>query len=264
MDAGPFRDELQFAVDAVREAGRILMSYLASGMQVKLKSENNPVTDADQAADDFLRLAFTKRFPADGWLSEETPDDLLRLKAPRTWIVDPLDGTKEYIRGLPEFAISVALAVEGQPAVGIILNPAANDLLCAVRGRGALRNSKSIHVSPCDQLPSARFLVSRSEQTALRMRSLPHATLRSIGSVAYKLALVAAGEEDITVSFRSKNEWDVCAGALLITEAGGKITDLSGDDLSFNRPQPVFDGIVAGNAEVHRQACEFLSHTAIT
>jgi myo-inositol-1(or 4)-monophosphatase len=244
--------ELEFAVDVVRRAGASILSYFRGGYELREKSKGNPVTSADLAADALLREAISREFPGDGWLSEETADSPERLRRARVWIVDPLDGTREFVRGLPEFATSVALVEEGSPRLAVIYNPASDELFTAERGRGAWHRGTPLRVSARPALEGARILASRSEMSARFLAGLrSQVTVESIGSIAYKLALVAAGRGDLTLSVRNKSEWDIAAGVLLVREAGGAVTDLAGRAVAFNRAKPTVAGLVAANPTLH-------------
>jgi len=244
--------ELEFAVDATRRAGAAILSYFRGRFELREKSKGNPVTSADLAADTLLREAICGEFPADAWLSEETADSGARLGRSRVWIVDPLDGTREFVRGLPEFATSVALVEDGSPRLAVIYNPARDELFTAERGRGAWHRGEPLRVSSRAALEGARILASRSEMSARFLAGLrSEVTVESIGSVAYKLALIAAGRGDLTVSVRGKSEWDIAAGILLVTESGGVVSDLAGGGIELNRPRPRIAGLVAANPELH-------------
>jgi myo-inositol-1(or 4)-monophosphatase len=254
--------ELEFAVEATRSAGDLILSYFQKSFQVREKSKDNPVTSADLAADAFLREAFARRFPKDGWLSEETADDRRRLSCRRVWVVDPLDGTKEFVRGLPEFALSLALVEDGRPALAVVFNPSTGQLFHAQAGAGAFRNGTPARVSARKRFANARLLTSRSEHGLFRGLE-DHCRIRRLGSIAYKLALVSSGEADIVMSFRPKNEWDICAGSLLIQESGGVITDLQGNGFQFNKAAPLVRNVVAATPSVHAQAVRWLGSCAI-
>ena len=252
--------ELEFAIATVRSAGAIVLGYFHSSYTIRHKSKDNPVTSADLAADKYLKETLIRQFPDDGWLSEETADSPQRLNRKRVWVVDPLDGTKEFVRGLPEFAISVALVEGAEPRIAVVYNPARDDLFAAAKNRGACRGGSIIRVSAQTELQGSNIFVSRSEHSKRLFGSLQECTsVRSIGSIAYKLALVAAGEADLSISIRPKSEWDVCAGALLVQEAGGMVTDLNGCRLEFNRRIPSVEGIVAANGTLHSLAMEWIS-----
>lgn len=203
------------------------------------------MTSADLEADRILKARLMKILPDAGWLSEETRDDPSRLGRERVWVVDPLDGTREFVRRLPEYTISVALVERGVPVLAVVHNPATGELFRAERGCGATLNGKPIRAERSGAgrvvLLASRSEIARGEWAPLEGR----AEIRPVGSIAYKLALVAAGRADGTFSTGPKHEWDVAAGVLLVTEAGGRAVDRSGRAHTFNQPDPVVDGIVA-------------------
>jgi myo-inositol-1(or 4)-monophosphatase len=246
--------ELETAREAARGAGQVLLRYYGDGVEVTEKSTDNPVTQADLECNELLRSAITGAFPNDGWLSEENIDSDERLTKNRVWIVDPLDGTKEFINGIPEFCICIALVEDGMPRVAVEYNPVRDELFHAVRGGGAFLNGDAIHVTPQTDLRQARVLASRSEEE--RGEWDHYQALMKVeltGSVAYKFALVAAGRHDATFTLTPKNEWDICAGTLLVTEAGGMVTEPGGRKLRFNNPATLFeDGLIASNGVLHR------------
>lgn len=237
--------------DVVRiavEAGELLRAARREGgLEVEVKRGHGPVTRADREADDHLRRALGALEPAAGWLSEESEDDPARLHRRRVWIVDPLDGTKEFIAGRPEYAVSIALVEGGRPVLAVVRNPERDDTLHAVRGEGTLRNGEPVRVREGRTLAASRTELSRGEFEPFRREWI----LRPCGSTAYKLALVAAGEGAGTLSRGPKHEWDVCGGVLLVEEAGGVVTDGAGRPCRFNRPRPRIMGIVAGAPDAH-------------
>ncbi|MBI5135879.1 MAG: 3'(2'),5'-bisphosphate nucleotidase CysQ [Nitrospirae bacterium] len=240
--------DLQLAQDAARQAGTVVMSYFRDEYEIRHKGEGNPVTTADLEADKVLKGILLGARPDDGWLSEETVDSTERLSKRRVWIVDPIDGTKEFIQGIPQFAISIALAVDGDIAVGVVYNPARNELFSAERGKGATLNGVPIFVTPLTDLKTANILASRSEVKRGEFDQFVDAyTITPIGSIAYKLALVAGGQADLTFTLTPKTEWDFAAGALLIEEAGGRIQVLGGHPQKFNQPNPLVKGVVSSN-----------------
>ena len=249
------REELKICMEACRAAGEILLRYYGGNYDLSDKGEGNPVTSADLEADACLKKILLGAYPEYGWLSEETADDARRLQKQRVWIVDPMDGTKEFVQQIPEFAVSIALVEGGIPVVGAIFNPAAAELLVATEGGGTFLNGKRVYCTESNHLTDATLIVSRSEEKRGEVAPFQDkvAEVKAVGSVAYKLAQVAAGMGDLNVSVQPKNEWDVCAGDLLVREAGGEMLDLEGCVRLYNQSDPLIrGGLVAGN----RQICD--------
>jgi len=242
-----FSEELGIAETAAREAGEIVMDLFGKDYRIEEKSKGNPVTTADLEANRTIREIIRGRYPGDGWLSEEDADNLDRLNASRVWVVDPIDGTKEFIEGVPQFAVSIGLVVDGQPMLGVVYNPATDRLFQAAKGHGAVLNGQPIHISTREQIEGAFLLVSRSEPKRKFESFAGLCKLEPTGSIAYRLAQVAGGEGDATLTFRSLREWDVCAGVLIVEEAGGMVPDGEGNRLVFNRPEARYRGVVASN-----------------
>ena len=240
-----YERELIVAEQAAREAGSAVMGLFRGKFDVHEKSKNNPVTTADLEANRIIREKIQKTFPQDGWLSEEDLDTSRRLSLSRVWVVDPIDGTKEFIEGIPQFAISIALVVDGRPMVAIVYNPAKEEFYKAAAGQGAFLNEQSIHVSPREEVNGASLLVSRSEPQKRFQVFVERCDIRPVGSIAYRLAKVAGGGGDGTLTFRTISEWDICAGALMVEAAGGKVVNGNGDAIKFNQQVPKHRGVVA-------------------
>lgn len=234
-------------VEAVQNAGQAVLRVLEDGFETTQKSNRDPVTTADLQANQILRKALIGAFPEYGWLSEETRDDSVRLKKRCVWIVDPIDGTKEFVNGIPEFAISVALVQDGQPIFAAVFNPATDELFSAARGAGAWLNGERIQARQ-QMAERLVILASRTEYGRGNFQSFEDLVeVLPVGSVAYKLALTAAGRADGTFSLEPKNEWDVSAGVLLVEESGGKITDNQGKAFLLNQPNPLISGVLAAS-----------------
>ena len=245
--------ELTTAIEAARAAGGILLGYFNADYEVRDKGFHNPVTTADYASNHYLEERLRDGFPTYGWLSEETADNPYRLSRERVWVVDPLDGTKEFIEGLPQFVVSVALAERGRPVLGVLHNPVTGETFSAAAGHGATLNDKPITVSKVERLEEAVILNSRSEtRRRLWKRYEPYfRLLKPMGSVAYKLGLVAAGRADIFATLRPKNEWDVCAGHIILKEAGAELRGLTGKVHRYNdRNTVIKPGLAAGNSTI--------------
>jgi myo-inositol-1(or 4)-monophosphatase len=251
---------LRNTIDITKATGAVIMGYYRDSFTVKNKSPDNPVTDADFAADTLLKERLTSLLPSAGWLSEETLDNPARLGKRFSWVVDPLDGTKEFVMGIPEFSVSVALVEDGKPVVGVIYNPTTEELYYAAKNRGAFLNNNPIIVSNRAMLAGATVDASRSERNRGEFEPFEQLVeLYTMGSIAYKLARVAAGQADATWSRGPKNEWDICAGVLLIQEAGGQSVDLDGATIEFNKSFPKVNGIIADNGHLHEQVLTALS-----
>jgi myo-inositol-1(or 4)-monophosphatase len=247
-----FAGELQAAEDAARRAGDVIMALYGKDYAIRDKGKGDPVTAADLEANAKIRQVILGRYPGDGWLSEEDKDSLERLRQERVWVVDPIDGTKEFIQCVPQFAISIALVVGGRPVVSVVYNPAADRLFRAIRGRGAALNGAPIRVSARGALDGSLLLISRSEPSRRFRRFADRCRLQPLGSIAYRLAMVGAGEGDATVTLRSIHDWDVCAGALVVEEAGGTVIDGGGNGLVFNREPTWHRGLIAANESLAR------------
>jgi myo-inositol-1(or 4)-monophosphatase len=190
-------------------------------------------------------------FPNDGWLSEETVDTEERLNRDRVWIVDPLDGTKEFIEGIPHFAVSIGFVYKGEPVVGVIYNPATNEMFSSQKGKGVYLNGNKVIASQKNHLIDSSITVSRSEFKRNEWEPFRNdfKSIKPIGSVAYKLALVSAGEYEIFATIAPKNEWDICAGDCLISEAGGVFKTINDKKIIYNQKKTlVTDTIIATNS----------------
>ncbi|MBF0358908.1 MAG: 3'(2'),5'-bisphosphate nucleotidase CysQ [Magnetococcales bacterium] len=244
--------------EAAVAAGKIIMQYYREGQQVtntaevRHKSLNNPLTKADLEADLLLNKMLLEARPDYGWLSEETIDNPDRLTKKRVWVVDPIDGTKEFIAGLPQFAVSIGLVEDGKPIAACVHNPAAGETFLAVLGGGTSLNRQPVQTSPRSQLTGSTCLASRSETKRGDWDVFKgEFDLTIMGSIAYKLALVSAGHYDITFTLTPKNEWDFCAGELLVTEAGGQVTHKDGSKCRYNKKNPRVKSLLATNGSIH-------------
>ncbi len=239
--------ELTVLSEAMSEAGREAVRLATEGFETFTKPDHSPVTSADLAVNHLLHARLSAAFPDDGWLSEETADDEARLSKPRVWIVDPIDGTRSFVRGLPEFCLSVALVEKGLPIVAAIFNPATGEFFSAIRGRGIRVERRMDSDQPGFSSPRRPLaLVNPWELRVGRLDGLQaHLHCRPIGSIAYALALLAAGQADAVITLTGGNEWDVAAGMLLVEESGGRATTAAGHPVTFNRPDPRLPGTLA-------------------
>lgn len=235
-------DRISAALDAASDA---LLPFVAGSVDATFKRGDDPVTEADLAVDEAVKGVLA--VGEEGWLSEETADSSTRLGCRRTWVVDPLDGTREFVRGIPEWCVSVGLVEDGIPIAGGILAPSAGLRIIGGRGHGVTLNGAPASASDTSTLAGALVLASRSEVSrGLWGPFFPgDISIRNMGSVALKLGMVAVGLADATWTLVPKNEWDVAAGAALVLAAGGRISLPDGSPRSFNAPDPLLSGFIA-------------------
>ena len=190
-------------------------------------------------------------FPDDAWLSEEAHDDRERLLHRRVWIVDPLDGTREFLQGVPEYAVSIALAVNGQAVLGVVYNPAADEMYAATSGSVDGR----FGLEDVNALSESYMLVGRGEWHYGDLPPVPDGTkVMPVGSIAYRMALLATGKGCLVFTPGRRSEWDVAAGAALLDAAGATVTDIEGKALQFNQAEPSIKGLIAARPRVHGEA----------
>jgi myo-inositol-1(or 4)-monophosphatase len=234
---------IQAGLDA---AVLILRSFRSGAVAAEAKDGGRgPVTEADRQVDEALARILPR--DGEGWLSEESKDDPSRLSHPRVWAVDPLDGTKEFVEGVPEWCVSIGLVQDGRAVAGGVANPATGEYVLGAVGHGVTYNGRPARVSERRDLEGALVLASRSEVGRGdwdRYRGAPF-TVQPMGSIAYKMALVAAGRADATWTLAPKHEWDVAAGVALVLAAGGRVRTLDGSPLVFNQARPWLSGLAA-------------------
>ena len=242
-------NELEIGKIAAIRAGEVIRKFYKADYQIKDKGYKNPVTTADFEANKVIKEILMNSFPSYGWLSEETEDSTSRLSKEKVWVVDPLDGTKEFIEGIPHFVVSIALVKNGEPIIGVLHNPVTKDIFHAIKGSGSFLNDSVYKCNAKDSTLDMVILNSRSEtrKGLWEPYKLQFKELKPIGSVAYKMGLTAVGDADIFATLRPKNEWDICAGTCLINESGGKVIDLNGEALTFNNKKTLIEpGLIAG------------------
>jgi myo-inositol-1(or 4)-monophosphatase len=242
-----FTEPLNRIEKALNAAADALTAFTPGKIESTLKDGGDPVTEADVLLDGILKDILLR--DDEGWLSEETKDDQSRLNKERVWIVDPLDGTREFIQGIPEWCISVAYVVNGRAEAAGICSPSAQQVFLGTRAGGVTLNGNPAKVTDKRDLVGATVLASRSEVKRGEWKQFENASFEIIpmGSVAYKMARVAAGLNDITFTLVPKNEWDVAAGWLLIEAAGGKVLDKNRAVRTFNQSDPLLPGLLAAN-----------------
>ncbi len=270
-----YQKEFEIAIQAVLEAGEILVEYFEKkNYSVRYKSKSgkgNPVTDADIKSNEILKSKIALNFPNDGWLSEETVDDKTRLEKQRVWIVDPLDGTNDFLKGIPEFSISVSLVEGKNPVLGIVYNPATGELYYGVKGNGAyLRKIKTQELIKLEAneisklkntIEDASIIVSRKELFQIEKLEILAKKFKEVKfreSIAYKIVSVVSGWADAVVSIFDKSEWDLAGAHIIAEEAGLKITDLYGNKIFYNNENVRRKGVIVANETLHDEILKIL------
>ena len=235
---------------AVREAGVLASEALRGRPRSWIKGKSSPVSEADLAVDALLRERLLTIHDA-GWLSEETEDDPARLERAEVWVVDPIDGTRAYLAGLPDWAISAALVRGGRPLVAALYAPATDELFLAIAGDGATLNGMPITTSAGEELAGARFSGAKRRLDSLAAIEPGIEAMPRVPSLALRLARVATGVLDGTFTAPNSHDWDLAAADLLVHEAGGLISTLTGQSLIYNRPDPVHGALLAAGRARH-------------
>ena len=245
MHSNSYSQILERIHSALEASRKVFARFTPGAIEADYKVGHDPVTEADRALDAVLRKELLRS--GEGWLSEESVDDPIRLQCSRVWVVDPLDGTREFVQGIPEFCVSIGYVENGRPVAGGICNPATNEIFLGSVESGVSYNGKPAQSSQRDTLDGALVLASRSEVKRGEWKAFENSgfKIRPMGSVAYKLALVSAGLADVTFTLTPKNEWDVVAGAALVQSAGGFVSTLEKTNLIANRRDPLLSGLLA-------------------
>lgn len=239
------------------EAGRLAMARFRGQYRQWEKVPGHPVCEVDLATDALLRERLFALDPEAGWLSEETVDSAERLMKVRTWVVDPIDGTRDYLRGRTGWAVSIALVEGGRPLLGVLNAPARGECWMASAGQGATCNGQSLRASDRAELSGARVPADalRRADTDLTMVDKPN-------SIALRIAMVASGEADLVASLRWGHEWDIAAAALIAQEAGATVTNGFGEPLRYNSTKGETFGVVAAAPGIHSAAITRLADRA--
>lgn len=256
----PDRD-LQLLLDAAEEAGRIATRFTGGAAETWHKPDGaGPVTEADLAVNEMLESTLLAERPDYGWLSEESHDNPERLNAKRSFIIDPIDGTRSFIEGSDTWAHSLAIAEDGEVVAAVVYLPKRDKLYAASKGQGATLNGVPIHATAQPALGEAKVLAARPVMHSdLWRNKAPDFKLGYRPSLAYRLALVAQGRFDAMLTLRPTWEWDIAAGDLILREAGAAVSDRMSQTLQFNKADPRLNGVVAGGAALQRQICDALA-----
>jgi myo-inositol-1(or 4)-monophosphatase len=251
--------DLERIAAALKLADTALERFTPGEIEHRLKAKGDPVTEADEAVNDVLLATLPQ--DGEGWLSEETVDEPSRLSCHRTWIVDPIDGTKEFVKGIPEWSVSIGLVEGGDAVAGGISIPSRGLHIIGSLESGVLVNGEPCRVRDHQSLDGISILASRSELRRGQWDRFDDAPfgVTPMGSVACKMALVAAGLADATWTLVPKNEWDVAAGTALVRAAGGAVWRPDGVELRFNQPKTLLPGLIAVPAGIEAAVREYLA-----
>ena len=255
-EAGDFaRDAVKLA-EAVQAAGEIALRTFRAPIRSWTKDYNSPVSEADMAVDAYLREALAE--PGTGWLSEETRDDRKRIGRRRVHIVDPIDGTRAYLAGFPDWSISAALVQDGRPVAAALYAPVSGELFVAAAGAGATRNGTTIAANAGAELAGAILAGPKRYQDTVAARVPQIRIAAKIHSLALRLTRVAHGAVDVAFASANSRDWDLAAADLLVHEAGGALTDAVGETVVYNLHDPVHGMLIAAGRPRHERMLDLV------
>jgi myo-inositol-1(or 4)-monophosphatase len=255
----PLADALE---GVVREAGVLARKAFGTRVRTWVKEQNSPVSEVDIAVNRLLRERLNAIVPGAGWLSEESDDDPARLDASRVWIVDPIDGTRSFINGRPDWTISVALVEARRPVVAALFAPVSGEFFRAAAGAGATCNGTPIAATPGGAIAGARVAGPKGLLDHLAAVAPAFTIPPRIHSLALRLARVADGTLDAAFASSTSHDWDLAAADLLVHEAGGALTTLGGTTLAYNGTSTVHDTLVAAGLVRHQTLTGLLGNRA--
>jgi len=251
VDAEVLAREATLLKDSVRRAGALALSLFRTELKNWTKGASSPVSEADIAVNDLLESRLRSASPQYGWLSEESADDATRLGKRLAWIVDPIDGTRGYLAGREDWCVSAALVEDAAPVLAAVFAPASDEFFFALRGQGATRNEVPIHATSGGDMDFSRVagpkpLVERLNRSGGEITLYPR-----IGSLALRLCRVAQGHLDAAFAGGQSRDWDLAAANLIVQEANGRMTTLSGDTILYNRREVAHGVLVAAGRDRH-------------
>jgi len=246
---------------AARAAGDIALGFFDTDVKRWTKGDESPVTEADLAVDGYLREHLSGERPGYGWLSEETADTSDRRERRTVFVVDPIDGTRAFIRGADEWTISLAIVTDGRPTASCVFCPRHDEMFVAGKGQGAFVNDRRMRAGRQAVLSGARLAGPRKVMGHEAAKAAGVDVVPFVPSLAYRLALVADGRLDGAASTRGPCDWDLAGADLLVHEAGGRLSQLSGEPLLYNRERPVHPPIAASGEPLHEALLALLAAT---
>ena len=239
----------------IRRAADVIRGFYQRNVKIEVKADKTPVTEADVRSEEAIRDLLTKRFPTYGFYGEETGKS--DMGAESVWLVDPIDGTRDFIRGRSGWSVSVALVSAGRPLLGMLDAPARGEFWYAEAGKGSWRNGKRLVASQRKHLAGARVPAH-----ALPKSDADLTAVDQPNSIALRIAMVAADEADLVATLRWGYEWDIGAAALIAREAGAAVTDAFGQPLGYNKRDPRAFGVLVCSSAIHQAAVDRLAGRA--
>ena len=243
---------LEWLKAAVETAGKVALDYFGKEIEIETKPDGSKVSAADYAVNDSLEKQLRALDPSSDWLSEESPENPRRIHSDRIWIIDPIDGTSSYLQGNRDWTIVAALIENGHPVLGAVYNPVRSEMFLSAKGQGAQLNGVPITTNTTSELKEAHIITSKSHFK--RTFKEAESELPSFGwrcSMAYRIALVASGQVDATLSLTPKSDWDIAASHLILEEAGGKISTPNGTPITYNNRDLRHEGVAASNNNLY-------------
>lgn len=253
--------DLALLVAIAHEAGALALGHFRAGVRHWEKGKGDPVSEADLAVDRLIAARIAEARPAYGWLSEESVDDPARLAAEAVLVVDPIDGTRGFIKGKTQFTVALAVVRQGRPVAAVVHAPAEDRLFAAAAGRGATLNGRAIRVTDRADLAGSQLIGTEEMFRSRRWPTPWPADLATISfpSIAYALAMVAGGQADGSVSLTGKSDWDLAAADLLVHEAGGRVTDHGGRPFRYNQATTRHPSVISAGPALHDRLVEKLA-----
>jgi len=251
--------DLALLEGAARQAGEIALSFFGGDPKTWFKDNKSPVSEADLAVDGYLAEVLLAARPDYGWLSEETTDNSDRLECQRVFIVDPIDGTRAFLAGGDEWTVALAVVENGRPTAGVVYSPVRQEMFTAIAGKGAFINGEALEVSGQANILGASLTGPHSIAANKDVLNAGFKRSANIRSLAYRIALVAAGRVDVAAARGSASDWDLAAADLLVQEAGGRLTDLSGQGVRYNQAVTRHPALIAAPERLVSPVCELLS-----
>lgn len=251
QEFNPSSEHLQIR-DSIIKAGKIALKWFKNDPENWEKEDGSLISKVDIEINNLLGRILRKSNPNFGWLSEESEDDKSRLEKEITFVVDPLDGTKAFLEGKKEFSISIALVKNGEPISGIVYSPSTKEIFESEKNKGSWKNKKRIHTSKFNELSGCKMVAFKPMFSHPSWKNpWPKMSVENRNSVAYRMALVASGEFDAMMALNSKNDWDIAAGDLLITEAGGYVSQHSAKKLRYNNASTKKPSVIGSNKKIY-------------